>query len=349
MNDIKTEWINIAKALSILMIVIFHIIGQIFGGFNNMESWENLRIISYEGVNTFFLVSGLGISMSLLNKNNEINWLEWWKKRFIKIIPLYWFVLVLTLLAFIIGIPLMITPTNNYVMDFVLHFLLLNDLFSQTYYSINVAWWFLPMIVICYFTISLLWNKILIIDFTKHWIIILCTLILSLFALLNRETLLIKPQIIDGIVFFYFGVLISLNYKYLYIIEAKTNKLIIFLPLFIIGIISSLFFLHKSIITSILIVLFIIYISILITNIIFLKSFFIRISIISYPIYLIHWAFIKPIFSIYKRISPLNVPIYLDLMFALIMYFLVIILISYLLQKLEYIFFKSYSRYILIK
>ena len=60
------EHVNALKGLSILLIVAFHICGQIFQGEPRL-----FRTLSYFGVNIFFLLSGVGLTYSFLSKTLE--------------------------------------------------------------------------------------------------------------------------------------------------------------------------------------------------------------------------------------------------------------------------------------
>ena len=144
-SDTKSSyisWLPVAKALSIICIIIFHIyMGQ-------------FRYLFYQGTNVFFLLSGLAIGTSLIKRDSSlsIKWLNWGKRRLFRLYPLWLLVLVIAVIAYALKfsfINLNLSAVNPFT-DFLLHLLMLHVYSSQTYYSINIAWWFQGIIIQCY-------------------------------------------------------------------------------------------------------------------------------------------------------------------------------------------------------
>ncbi len=135
-------WLPVAKAISIICIIIFHIyMGQ-------------FRYLFYQGTNVFFLLSGLAIGTSLIKPDSSLSivWLSWWQKRLLRLYPLWLLVLLVALIAYVLNISfinLNLGSVNPFT-DFLLHLLMLLVYSDSTYYSINIAWWFQGIIVQCY-------------------------------------------------------------------------------------------------------------------------------------------------------------------------------------------------------
>jgi len=112
------------------------------------------RYLFYQGTNVFFLLSGLAIGTALikLESSLSIEWLIWGKRRLFRLYPLWLLVLVIAVIAYALKfsfINLNLSAENPFT-DFLLHLLMLHVYSSQTYYSINIAWWFQGIIVQCY-------------------------------------------------------------------------------------------------------------------------------------------------------------------------------------------------------
>lgn len=195
---------NTIKGLSIILIVAFHLCGQVFHG---EPKW--FRTFTYQGVHAFFLVSGMGLSLSMLAKNQVrwtfSEWLRWLKKRALKTLPLYWLVLTITFFAYIFGFKTLKVATSPQLAvatsDFAKHFFLLHIYFPNSYYSINVAWWFLAVI----FHFYLLYPFI--IKFFRNNPLRIVLFICVCFAYdFNKRNQIIPSQITLSFLFFLLGI-----------------------------------------------------------------------------------------------------------------------------------------------
>ena len=98
------SWLPVAKAISIIFIIFFHIyMGQ-------------FRYLFYQGTNVFFLLSGLAIGISLIKRDNllSIKWLAWWKNRLFRLYPLWLLVLLIALIAYALNISFINFAINTY-------------------------------------------------------------------------------------------------------------------------------------------------------------------------------------------------------------------------------------------
>ena len=195
------------KGFSITLIIAHHICGQLF---HENPKW--FSILSYQGVNAFFLLSGIGLTYSLLSKNeakqNIHDWVNWYLKRSIRILPSYWIVLLTTFFLFLIGCHLLsIRVSKNFnlaLFDFAAHFFLINIYFKATFYSINVAWWFLATIAHFYLFFPLLFN--LCKNKKTRFSLVIFILLLEQF---NRKFHFINGQISLSFVFFSTGIFLA--------------------------------------------------------------------------------------------------------------------------------------------
>lgn len=213
-----TNYTNTIKGLSIISIVAFHVCGQIFHG---EPKW--FRTFTYQGVHAFFLVSGMGLSLSMLSKNQALwtssEWLRWFKKRVLKTLPLYWLVLTITFFAYILDFKILKVATSPQlavaIIDFAKHFFLLHIYFPNSYYSINVAWWFLAVI----FHFYLLYP--LIIKFFRNTplriVLFVCACLAYTF---NKRNQIIPNQITLSFMFFLLGIFFA------HLRNFKINKLL---------------------------------------------------------------------------------------------------------------------------
>ena len=337
------SWVDSARGISILLIVLFHIVGQVFtpeyymGGF-----LKTFRIVTYEGVDVFFFLSGFGLSLSLLRRE-QVNWGNWLKARFIRIVPLYWFVLFVFFIAFLLKAPLNITPTDHYLLDFLLHFSFLHTLNPATFFSINLAWWFLPIILMCYFLLIPTWKILVYFNFSassqrRKISISILAVILTIIAVSNIVYGFTNPGIINGVIFFYLGVFSSVFFVYeeKYFQKIFANRYLLILSLLVV-IIGLLFLFQNSdnFLVSLFLVIFICSLSSIASDFQTSRLILKKISMLSYPMYLIHWAFIMPIFHANRHFPMITIPYYLVFIFSFIVYFFVVIIISYLLFLID--------------
>lgn len=171
--------------ISILLIVLFHLPKFDANGIPVINSLVIfVQSIGYLGVDIFFFLSGFGLTFGWLSKNYSLR--EFYQKRLSKILPTYWYWLTL----FFIGQSIIYKSFG--FKGF------LADLFGIGFLS-NKSYnhWFIPAIIICYFSFPLLIK--LIGHYSKHldlrwgiFISILFGLLISGFMILiNANKLLI--------------------------------------------------------------------------------------------------------------------------------------------------------------
>lgn len=98
-NESRSNLLDVVKALSILWICWYHVDQLILPINQQVVSIRTLASLGFAGVNVFILLSGFGLSLSMIRKmqnnssNNWINlpWKDFFLRRFLRIYPLYIF------------------------------------------------------------------------------------------------------------------------------------------------------------------------------------------------------------------------------------------------------------------
>lgn len=137
--------INSLKGIAILGVILVH-----YGCDISCSIIESVVANGARGVQLFFVINGYLIFKSLdkvvLTKNNVLNW---WKNKFLRIIPLYWFFTILHLIFFGLGSRYYLGPYNHIsVLNIVCNLLFLQN-FYPYFNCINVNW-FMGVIFIFY-------------------------------------------------------------------------------------------------------------------------------------------------------------------------------------------------------
>ncbi len=106
--------------------------------------------LGYQGVHLFFFLSGFGLALSALiktkkNRNNSIKWIDFFKKRLIRLYPAYWIVL-----------------TIYFLLTFKVYHSFLGGMkyYAQGLIFLNVipATWFVPIIIQIYILFPILFH-----------------------------------------------------------------------------------------------------------------------------------------------------------------------------------------------
>jgi peptidoglycan/LPS O-acetylase OafA/YrhL len=113
---VKLDWIDSIKGFAILGIVAFHFHGvyfnwilasdymkSMYSSFSFDLFFRFIFSLGYLGVGLFLTASGFGLTYSLLKKGKIVSWKDWFKKRALAILPVYWsllFIMSLIPLAF---------------------------------------------------------------------------------------------------------------------------------------------------------------------------------------------------------------------------------------------------------
>ncbi len=201
----RLEHLDILKGISILLIVAFHVRNDVF---NAQPQW--FAKFSYQGVHAFFLASGLGLTYSMIHRDKFTVSAEffssWFKRRCMRILPLYWLVLFLVVILYKFQlIPLRVFHgTGSLFFDFILHLFMIHIFVRDAFYSIDIAWWFVAVIFYFY----LIYPIIFILFYKSKKKILVFTFLLSL--ALIAYYLSPKPrQITASMVFFIIGIYLA--------------------------------------------------------------------------------------------------------------------------------------------
>lgn len=312
----RLEHLEVLKGISIILIVAFHIRGEIF---HAQPLW--FLKLTYQGVHAFFLVSGLGLAYSLLNRETTAMpprfWLSWFRRRLVRIIPLYWMVLFLSILVYIFKFKFLLvgTGTSSMLKDVFLHAFMLHIFIPEAYFSINIAWWFVGVIFYFYLIFPLLFTLLYRLRSTKLIFIFLPALVVAAFYLLP-----IKSQVTISFLFFTAGASLAFwvdKIRDLKIFQSLKFQLFFIALFFLISLSGVLImvrpYVYKDTAFSLpydvgylLLSLFsVALIYSLSMGIVFAGRFrpleypgkiLAWIGLYSYAIFLVHWGFIRPIF-----------------------------------------------------
>jgi len=145
-RDNSFELTNMIRGIAIIGIVIHHwflylpyqIVFPIISPFVVLISK-----LAGTYVQIFFLLSGYGLSMSYYKKGIA-SWPNWFKKRFIKIIIPYWFIVILSFI--VMNLLKGVLPINSFtLMDLSAYILLFRNMYPPSH-SLNYTFWFMPVL-----------------------------------------------------------------------------------------------------------------------------------------------------------------------------------------------------------
>jgi len=191
-NKLHLPELDYIKGIAIILVIAFHTYGQLSGWHMNLvdRTWLNeyfneinlskifyfLEAYFYLGVNLFVIASGFGLALSELKSNqNSFSWIDFIKKRIIRIIPA---ALLATILVYLMKlIFLNENPISNFHLNFFPYLAGLN-LFSDNWFfpPINGETWFLGLIIQLYLLFPLLLKLLKKLE-TKQFLLL--TLIIS--------------------------------------------------------------------------------------------------------------------------------------------------------------------------
>lgn len=142
------------RGVAALMVVLFHCIGLLPWSVTGTP----FAIFSagWVGVDLFFVISGFVITASALRQKDTAGYARhFWRARFARILPLYYF----TLVAFLLVHGAQVLEKDP-VLQLVSHLLLFHNLFQETAFSINGVTWSLgvemQLYVIAFLTVPLM-------------------------------------------------------------------------------------------------------------------------------------------------------------------------------------------------
>ncbi|TFG20144.1 MAG: acyltransferase [Promethearchaeota archaeon] len=143
------------RAICILLIIIFHI-GYWFLTIRLYSNIYLLMIYDFAliGLDLFFFLSGMLLVFNLLNFNYEnLSWVNWYKKRVIRIFPAYWL-----MLSLIIFLQFIIFGNIYELCAILINFSGFQALYidNPNFIIIHFIYWYITIILSCYIIFPLL-------------------------------------------------------------------------------------------------------------------------------------------------------------------------------------------------
>lgn len=318
------------KGLSILGIIIFHVATVI--EFSWPPIWSSLFYIGRQGIVLFFIVSGYSIRRFSLphyfDKPSPGNKLKYLVSRFFRIAPLYYFILLASVILLKLRFPLGITSAEEInISNILIHIAFLHSLSPKYFLSLVSVAWILGL-EMYFYLISIGLYRIR--KYKMHLLLLLASAFISIFSPLVLPYL--WPTIFRGgtivwlensplvyFAFFYAGYLVA-EFRQLSVrIKSKLHPstgdifFVVSAVLFSSLVISK----HLIIANFLLIPLFVsIFLPSQIINGIFSSRFFTGSGVYSYALFLAHTIVFRgylPYFNSLKLIVPLTIlfPAYL--------------------------------------
>jgi peptidoglycan/LPS O-acetylase OafA/YrhL len=335
--------LEIVKGISILMIMAFHICGQVF---QSQPEW--FRILSFQGVNMFIIVSGFTLAYSTRRSEKEkwtvVYWGGWLKRRGLRILPLYWCILFISFIIYYFQFSFVrVVPLSDHaVRDFMKHALLMHVYFKDFYYSINPALWYLGIIFQLYLAFPVLFylfNK-----FERSSCVPLLCLCAALFVadyfLVRTLHLIDLRKSLSSLLFFAVGIALATAHTVKRRRPSNTLRSIVFIAsllsasilLYILAsqMYFSKFLYYVWLVFSLLCYASVYLISVFISSLSLSKPAKVFSALLqffgenAYAVYLIHWGLIVPIISKFRYHS-----------MGITVYYAVVILIGYVFTKSE--------------
>jgi peptidoglycan/LPS O-acetylase OafA/YrhL len=142
--------IDVLRGVAIAGVFLFHTLAAAYGRYHfpwngwfpQFQSVNSYLLLwpfnfGYVGVAIFFVVSGFCIHLSYLSNQNQ-SWIFFFKKRILRIYPLY----LLALLFFFVG-PIQMYPLRSGTewWQFLSHVFAVHNFGSETYAGINPSFW----------------------------------------------------------------------------------------------------------------------------------------------------------------------------------------------------------------
>lgn len=139
------SWLNDIRAVAILGIISHHIL--LYVPHQNLLAFDLIQTFSGTFVHLFFIISGIGLTMSAFKKKN-VSWHEWSKKRFLKIVFPYWIITII--IFYLMNLSHLLRP-DIFKIEYSHRSLLAYLTFTRNSYDpsweLNPPMWFMPVIV----------------------------------------------------------------------------------------------------------------------------------------------------------------------------------------------------------
>lgn len=147
----RNKNVDIIRAIAILLIVTYHIFALSQVSLVRGTLYPFLEYSGEYGVTLFFILSGFAIYKSLFKRKDDFKYFTFLKDRLIRILPLYYFSLILFLFFTNENIGMLFSKGNLF--NLISHFLLIHGFFLYIEGSISgVAWALTP--IFCFYLIA---------------------------------------------------------------------------------------------------------------------------------------------------------------------------------------------------
>ncbi len=148
----RNRGLDLVRAVAILLVVLYH--GYIFVS-HYLSKGQLPFYLGYWGVELFFVLSGFligGILLNIIQKNNRLrvsDIFSFWKKRWIRTIPVYYIALFgnFCFLKYFIGLPIFF---NRDYLFFIQNLFTVHPPFFPEAWSLSVEEWFYLSIPLCF-------------------------------------------------------------------------------------------------------------------------------------------------------------------------------------------------------
>ena len=188
-------WLDLLRTFAILLVLARHAPRQINAG-PAVSWWEKATLNGWIGVDLFFVMSGYLVTSGLfreLRANGKINIAQYATRRILRIVPAYYFVLLLVITGYF---PFFPVSSENLVVRTGYHILFLQDYFPS---DINIVFWSLGVEAKFYAIIPLV---LLFVLSLRTWPKILAVgLAVAMTSPLIRTVLFVTEDFNDNLVF----------------------------------------------------------------------------------------------------------------------------------------------------
>lgn len=186
--DINRKCIDSLKGIGILGIILVHCNNVIYN-----SAMDNVVMHGARGVQLLFIINAFLIFNSLSKiEFTRHNIIEWWKRKFLRILPLYYLFTIIWLIVFGTGHNYWLGPLEKISwLNILCNFLLIHGFFPYYVNSIN-ANWFMGVLAVFYLLAPFMYK--LINSFEKS---VAALMIVTPLGFLLRHLLLDKPVLQD--------------------------------------------------------------------------------------------------------------------------------------------------------
>jgi peptidoglycan/LPS O-acetylase OafA/YrhL len=152
----RLDWLDRLKGLAILSVVGFHFFQNYYDDLSLVKILASIGAkLGYAVVDIFFTIAGFNIGYGLASSlqkraKEEINWVDWLRRRLFRLYPTYWLIFGFTLLIYYVF-------NNQVKLDAIGYFRVFTGLTSfQEFKQVNPGFWFFCVILQAYLITPLL-------------------------------------------------------------------------------------------------------------------------------------------------------------------------------------------------